>query len=235
MKILVSALEYSANIHLKELNRELKKLSNEKVEFLGVFDKSLGNPIVDLQSLAIMGLGDAIKKINFFFKLAKKMVDLSKDVDKVLLIDSSGFNLPLAKKIKKRFPNKEIIYYILPQAWIWRRGRIKTLEQTVDRLLSILPFEKDYYSKNAPIEYVGHPLLDEIKDFKSGINKQVESILFMPGSRKSEIKYLMPIFHKLRKELNLPSKIVIPPYFDKNSINNLYGDLSGFEITHNST
>jgi lipid-A-disaccharide synthase len=142
MKILVSALEHSANIHLKSLKTKL----DNNVEFIGIFDKDLGNPILDLQSLAIMGFVDVIKKLPFFFKLNNQMVELAKDVDKILLIDSSGFNLPLAKKIKKKYPQKEIIYYILPQAWAWKRKMIKVLENTIDKLASILPFEKDYYS-----------------------------------------------------------------------------------------
>ncbi len=229
MRLLVSALEYSANIHLKALLNEL-----DGVELLGIFNKEFGEPIVDLQSLAIMGLGDAIKKFGFFYKLGQEMVELAKEADKVLLIDSSGFNLPLAKKIKKRYPKKEIIYYILPQAWVWRRGRIKVLEQNIDRLLSILPFEKNYYSKAAPIEYVGHPLLDEIKLFKTKALKEIKTILFMPGSRRAEIKSLMPIYHQVRAKLNLPAKIVIPPFFDKTTIKELYGNLSDFEITHNA-
>ena len=102
MKILVSALEHSANVHLKSLKKELSK----EVEFIGIFDESLGKPIVDLRSLAIMGFVDAIKKLRFFFKLNDKMLKLSQQADKVLLIDSSGFNLPLAKKIKKNTRKK---------------------------------------------------------------------------------------------------------------------------------
>lgn len=117
MKILVSALEHSANIHLKSLKKEL----SAEVEFVGIFDSDLGDSIVDLRSLAIMGFVDVIKKLRYFFKLNAQMVELASEVDKVLLIDSSGFNLPLAKKIKKKYPDKEIIYYILPQAWAWKK------------------------------------------------------------------------------------------------------------------
>ena len=95
MKILVSALEHSANVHLKSLKKEL----GDDVEFVGIFDKNLGKPIVDLRSLAIMGFVDALKKLRFFFKLADEMVELSQEANKVLLMDSSGFNLPLAKSI----------------------------------------------------------------------------------------------------------------------------------------
>ena len=225
MKILVSALEHSANIHLKSLKKEL----NNDIEFIGIFDSSLGKPILDLRSLSIMGFVDALKKLRFFFKLNAQMVDLAQDADKILLIDSSGFNLPLAKKIKKRYPNKEIIYYILPQAWAWKKKRIPVLEKTIDHLCSILPFEKDFYSENAPITYVGHPLLDQIKEFKTSINDNIKNVVFMPGSRKGEISKLMPIYQEVRAKLDINAIIIIPDYFSEEEIKTLYGDLSNFE------
>ncbi|MGB5867815.1 MAG: lipid-A-disaccharide synthase, partial [Arcobacteraceae bacterium] len=113
MKLLVCALETSSNIHLKELLKEL----DDSIELIGIFDKSLGNPTYDITQLAVMGFVDALKKLPSLLKINNEMVKLAKDADKILLMDSSGFNLPLAKKIKKRYPDKEIIYYILPQAW----------------------------------------------------------------------------------------------------------------------
>ncbi len=230
MKILVSALEHSANVHLKSLKNEL----DESVEFIGIFDNSLGNPIVDLRSLSIMGFVDALKKLRFFFKLNAEMVDLAQDADKILLIDSSGFNLPLAKKIKKRYPQKEIIYYILPQAWAWKKKRIPVLAKTIDHLCSILPFEKEYYPSYAPISYVGHPLLDQITEFKTEISEDVKNVIFMPGSRKGEISKLMPIYHQVREQLDVNAIIIIPEYFTKEDILSLYGDLSNFEIRHDA-
>lgn len=230
MKILVSALEHSANVHLKSLKKEL----DESIEFIGIFDKELGEPIVDLRSLAIMGFVDVMKKIRFFFKLNAQMLDLAENVDKVLLIDSSGFNLPLAKKIKKKYPGKEIIYYILPQAWAWKKKRIPVLAKTIDHLASILPFEKDFYPVNSPIKYVGHPLLDQIKVFKNELNPDIKTVLFMPGSRKGEISKLMPVFHEVRAKLDVKAVIAIPEYFTQEEIAKVYGDLSSFEVVHDS-
>jgi len=228
MKILVSALEHSANVHLKSLKKELR----DDIEFIGIFDTSLGEPLVDLRTLAIMGFVDALKKLRFFFKLNDDMLQLSEKADKVLLIDSSGFNLPLAKKIKKKYPQKEIIYYILPQAWAWKKKRIPVLAKTIDKLCSILPFEPSYYPKDAPIEYVGHPLLDQIKEFKTSLNKEIKNIAFMPGSRKGEIKKLMPIFKELQKSLHVNATIIIPKHFSDGDIEELYGDLSAFSISN---
>ena len=228
MKLLVSALEHSANVHLTSLTKEL----DEDVELLGIFDKKLGSPIVDLQSLAIMGIVDALKKLRYFFKLADEMVELAKDADKVLLIDSSGFNLPLAKKIKKKYPDKEIIYYILPQAWAWKKKRIPVLARTIDHLASILPFEPSYYPEDAPIEYVGHPLLDQITEFKTSLNATVQEVAFMPGSRKGEIKKLMPIYLELIRELDINATLIIPKHFSDVEVKELYGDISHIKISH---
>ena len=214
MKLLVCAMEASSNIHLKEL----KKYLNNDVELVGVFDKELGNPLYDLTALAIMGIVDALKKLRFFFKLRDELVDLAKDSDKVLLMDSSGFNLPLAKKLRETYPNKEIIYYILPQAWAWKKGRVAKLEKYCTKLCSIIPFESEMYSDKNKITYVGHPLLDEIKDFKEELSN-TNKIAFMPGSRKTEITNLMPIFKELIKRI--PNKeyiLIIPEKFDNEYI-----------------
>ncbi|RXJ81052.1 lipid-A-disaccharide synthase [Arcobacter sp. F2176] len=230
MKLLVSAMETSSNIHLAELKKHL----NDDIELIGIFDKKLGNPNYDIEQLAIMGFVDALKRLPFFFKLKDEMVELAKDADKVLLMDSSGFNLPLAKAIKKKYPNKEVIYYILPQAWAWKKGRIPKIEKYCDKLCSILPFEKDYYSKKEKITYVGHPLLDEIEDYKTTASTS-NKIAFMPGSRKNEIINLMPIFKKLIK--NIPNKeyiLIIPSKFDEEYIKNIYGDISAFTISNNA-
>jgi lipid-A-disaccharide synthase len=227
MKLLVSALEHSANVHLAYLVKEL----GDEVQLSGIFDCSLGESIVDLRSTSVMGFVDALKKLPFFFRLKDQMVELASSADKVLLIDSSGFNLPLAKAIRKRYPHKEIIYYILPQAWAWKKKRIPVLEKTITKLCSILPFEPSYYSVNAPIEYVGHPLLDEITLRKTDLAPSGK-ITFMPGSRPGEIKRLMPVFRELRSMIDTHALIVIPPHFSDEQIAELYGDISNFDITH---
>ena len=230
MKLLVCAMEASSNIHLKEL----KKYLSPDVELVGVFDKELGNPLYDLTALAIMGIVDALKKLRFFFKLRDELVVLAKDCDKILLMDSSGFNLPLAKKLRETYPNKEIIYYILPQAWAWKKGRVAKLEKYCTKLCSIIPFESEMYSDKNKITYVGHPLLDEIKDFKEELSN-TNKIAFMPGSRKTEITNLMPIFKELVQKI--PNKeyiLIIPAKFDDAYINKIYGDISNFTISRNA-
>jgi len=224
MKLLVSALEPSSNLHLKEVLKH-----TQDVELIGIFDKSIeeGTPLYNISEMAIMGVVDAIKKLRWFFKVADEMVELAKDADKVLLMDSSGFNLPLAKKLKEKYPDKEIIYYILPQIWASRPKRAKKLEQYCDKLLGILPFEVDFYQSKA--QYIGHPLLDEIEVSHSS---ETDTIAFMPGSRKSEISRLLPIFKEVHKKLSDKKAIlIIPSSFSEEKITTLYGDISEFEIS----
>ncbi len=226
MKLLVSALEPSSNLHLKEV---LKHTNN--IELLGIFDKFLGTPLYDVSQMAIMGIVDALKKLRWFFKVADEMVKLAKDADKILLMDSSGFNLPLAKKLKIAYPNKEIIYYILPQIWASRPKRAIKLERYCDKLLGILPFEVEYYQTKA--QYIGHPLLDEIQTKTKNLNSN--TIAFMPGSRKSEITKLLPIFKEVREKLSDKKAIlIIPSSFSQEKITQLYGDISMFEVSKNT-
>jgi len=225
MKLLVSALEPSSNLHLREV---LKHTDN--VELLGIFDTHIpnGTPLYDISQMAIMGVVDAIKKIRWFFKVAEEMVALAKEADKILLMDASGFNLPLAKKLKTAYPDKEILYYILPQVWASRPKRVKKLERYCDRLLGILPFETTYYP-NHIAHYVGHPLLDEISISHTPSSS---AIAFMPGSRKSEIGRLLPLFKAVRAQL--PEKkalLIIPATFSDTQIKQWYGDISMFEVS----
>ncbi len=230
MKLLVSALEPSSNLHLKEVLKHTQDL-----ELLGIFDKNIkeGSPLYDISEMAIMGVVDAIKKLRWFFKVADEMVDLAAQVDKVLLMDSSGFNLPLAKKLKEKYPDKEIIYYILPQVWASRPKRVEKLEKYCDKLLGILPFEVDFYQSKA--QYVGHPLLDEI-DVHRVESETKGCIAFMPGSRKSEISRLMPIFLELRRKLgnDIRPLLVIPASFSRNKIAKLYKGNREFEVVRDT-
>ncbi len=230
MKLLVSALEPSSNLHLKEILKH-----TEDIELFGIFDSSLGTPHCDTTQLAIMGVVDAIKKLRWFLKLADEMVNLAKDVDKILLMDSSGFNLPLAKKLKQTYPNKEIIYYILPQVWASRPKRVKRLELYCDHLLGILPFEVEFYSNKA--RYIGHPLLDEIKLSKERVSPQSphKTIAYLPGSRRAEITKLMPIYKEVNQRLSSDKALlVIPPSFSDDQIALLYGDIDGFEVSRDT-
>jgi lipid-A-disaccharide synthase len=227
MKLIISAIEPSANLHLKEV---LKKLNEKNVNYKieGVFDKSLGEPIVDSNEFNVMGFFDVLPKIKLAKNIIEKLSEMSKNFDKVLLIDAPSFNLRLAKSIKKVNPEVEIIYYILPKVWAWKKGRIKEVNKFVDKKAYIFPFEKEYWADGV---YVGNPLLDEIKEFRS--NEEKGNVAFLPGSRKSEIKSLMPTFRELAKKIDKKKILVVHPIY-KNKIEEIYGDVSDFEIEFNT-
>ena len=223
MNLLVSAIEPSANLHLKEVLKNL-----EDVEIKGVFDKSLGNPIIDSNEFNVMGFFDVIPKIKLAKKTIEDLVKISENADKVLLIDAPSFNLRLAKAIKEKYPQKKIIYYILPKVWAWKKGRIKEVNKYIDKKAYIFPFEKEYWNDGI---YVGNPLLDEIKEFRD--EKEYGNVAFLPGSRKSEIKSLMPIFKELAKNIKKNKILVVPEIYKKN-INEIYGDVKEFDIIFNT-
>lgn len=185
-------------------------------------------PLFFSQDFSIMGFVDVAKKLPFILKAQKTMLHAAKEADKILFLDSSSFHIPLAKKIKSSGIKAPIYYYILPQVWAWKPWRTKKLEAFFDKLLAILPFELSYYSLEArqgkKIEFVGHPLLDEL-DFTilesrqaqsaQGKNSQTQNlqdknpqnqnlrnptkniakhIVFMPGSRRGEIARIFPTF-----------------------------------------
>ena len=223
MKLFVCALEPSANLHLKEI---LKYLKN--IELFGIFDTNLGfKPLYDSSEFGIMGVVDAIK----IYQKAKKALEecalLAMKCDKALLIDSPAFNIPMAKKLRTIGFDKEINYYILPQIWAWKKNRVKTVEQVCDNLLAILPFEERFWNKAV---FVGNPLVDEIKYFKNTPTNN-NTIAFLPGSRKSEIKFLMPIFKDIAKELKSKKLLLSISANHKDNIKDIYGDTKEFELS----
>jgi lipid-A-disaccharide synthase len=217
IKLLISSLEPSANLHLGEI------LEGEEFEIVGIFDEKFGNPLYSSREFSVMGFFDVLPKIFKAKEAIKELSFLSKSCDKVLLIDAPSFNIPLAKEIKKINPNIEIIYYILPKVWAWKKGRIKTINKYVDKKAYIFPFEKEYWGEG----YVGNPLLDEIQTFRD--NKIYNQVAFLAGSRKSEIKSLIPIFREIAKRIDVKKVLVVPKIYKDNL--DIYGDISDFEIS----
>jgi len=222
MKLLISALEPSANLHLEPI------LSSLEAEVVGIFDTRFGQPLYPTTEFSVMGFWDVLPKIKLAKKAIKEMVVLAKDVDSILLIDAPSFNLPLAKAIKKKYPDKKITYYILPKVWAWKKGRVKTVEKYCDNLASIFPFEDQFYTRAT---YVGNPLLDEIH-FQKDPNKSYKTIAFMPGSRKSEVQRLMPIFKEVAKEIKGEKVIIVPPFLKGEDLHELYGNIDDFNISY---
>ena len=220
MKLLVSALEASANLHLTEVLGELCDC-----ELYGIFDGKFGVPYMDSSEFSAMGFIDVLPLYFKAKRAIRRMVEFSKNCDAVLLIDSPAFNLPLAKAIKEAGVKTPITYYILPQVWAWKQGRVAKIEKYCDNLASILPFDKMYFLKSV---YVGHPLLDELRVRKNELIKS-DKISFMPGSRRGEILRLMPIFREVAQKIKDKEKLLIVPNFLKDQLE-IYGDVSDFKV-----
>ena len=243
---IVCALEPSANLHLKEVLRAYQK-EYGKFELCGIYDEALSEefglssrPLYSAHEFGAMGF---VEVLPFIFKAKRAMGELTRFILEqerageglaaVLCIDSPAFNIPFAKALKKAGVRAKKIYYILPQVWAWKKGRISVIEAHFDILASILPFDREFFTKST---FVGHPLLDEIKEFKSFdeweeslAKDEGEKILaFLPGSRKSEITRLMPVFRDLAAKFKGEKVLCVPPFnLDKM---HLYGDVEGFKI-----
>lgn len=137
----------------------------------------------------VMNLGTILRNLAF----CKKDITAFKP-DVIILIDYPGFNLRIAKWAKAK--GYTIIYYISPQVWAWKENRVRTIKQCVDKMLVILPFEKEFYRKwNYPVEYVGHPLVEVVNEWQAKHQdiKKERIVALLPGSRKQEILKKLPV------------------------------------------
>jgi len=204
-KIVIIAGESSGDLHASHLIKNLKQISdNIKVSGLGgKLMKEAGAEIYyDLTDIAVIGFFEILKNLSKFktaFKLLLEKIDEIKP-DVVILIDYPGFNLKIAKEIKKR--NIPIIYYISPQVWAWGRNRIKLITNLIDKMIVVFKFEENLY-KGEKIDtyFAGHPLIDIVKTTKSkkdmitdyNLSASKFIITLMPGSRENEVRKNLPI------------------------------------------
>lgn len=202
MKYYIIAGEASGDLHASNLIKEIVKRDSQ-ADFRawgGDLMARQGAEIVKhYRDLAFMGFIEVVLNLpailgNLRF-CKRDLIDYQPDV--LILVDYPGFNLPIA-----RFAHQQgikVVYYISPQVWAWKKGRVKTIRKVVDKMLVILPFEKSFYADHdLAVDFVGHPLLDAIQslpeksDFISD-NKLDERpiIALLPGSRKQEISKML--------------------------------------------
>lgn len=193
--VFIIAGERSGDIHASKLMYHLKKLK-PTVRFIGIGGKMMESQglqsLVPLESFSVVGFWEVFKNITFFRKTLYECERLFKSnkIDLVILVDFPGFNIRIAEIAKKN--SIPVCYYIAPQLWAWGKGRIYKLQKYVDLLLVVFPFEVEFFSPYIQnVEFVGHPLLDE-PVFQMRIPSFYErdnSIAYLPGSRKSELKH----------------------------------------------
>lgn len=202
--IMIVAGEASGDMHGAHLiNQMLKR--DPTLKFYGIGGnkmKAAGVELLaDASEMAVVGLTEVLSKLRQILKIMaamKRSMD-ERRPDLVILIDYPDFNLPLAKAARKR--GIKVFYYISPQVWAWRKGRIRQIKKTVTRMAVILPFEVETYRQGGfSVDYVGHPLLDMVKPHYSGQELREKfglaadkiTVAILPGSRMSELEKLMP-------------------------------------------
>jgi lipid-A-disaccharide synthase len=211
--IVVVAGEASGDHHAAELITQLK-LYHDTINFSGIggikMQQAGANILYDLAQFGVTGLTDVIKQSKHIFRamqIIKRHLNSQKP-DLLILIDYPGFNLRLAKFAKSL--NIKVIYYISPQIWAWKAGRIKHIKKYVDHMAVIFPFEKKLYETyQVPVSFVGHPLVSELPEYvdKNILRQQLQLpldktiIALLPGSRIHEIDRHMPIFIAVAKKL----------------------------------
>src|SRR5271170_6711417 len=198
--ILMVAGEASGDAHGAELIHALKE-KQPRARIIGVGGPRMASAgqeqLLDLSAHAVLGLTEVLKQYFKFRKFRDQVLDLAKRErpDAVVLIDCSGFNLRLTPRLRRDLPGTRIIYYISPQVWASRAGRVKAMQRDIDLLLAILPFEKAWFAKAAPkfnVRWVGHPVLDRMR-MAEVAEPNPNFVALLPGSRKTEVEKHLPI------------------------------------------
>jgi lipid-A-disaccharide synthase len=201
---MIVAGEASGDLHGSRVVRELKRL-DPTVEVFGVggdlMEAEGMTLIYHIRETAVLGIWEVLKHLPLLLSLMKTLERLlyAKKPDVVCLIDYPGFNLRFAKKAKKA--GVKTVYYIAPQVWAWKKSRVTTMRETLDKVLVILPFEEAFFQKeNIRAQFVGHPLVEEMgvrmdrNEFCKtyGIDAGKKILAILPGSRLQEIEQILP-------------------------------------------
>ena len=207
MRYYIIAGEASGDLHGSNLIKELKKVDTiASIRCWGgdLMQQQGGDLVKHYKDLAFMGFLEVVKNLGTIMKNLRfcKEDILRFEPDTLVLIDYPGFNLRIAEWAKQQ--GIRVVYYISPQVWAWKENRVKIIKACVDKMLVILPFEKDFYKKwDYEVEYVGHPLVEVVekeKEDASEIHPAADSplnqkniVAILPGSREQEVQKKLPI------------------------------------------
>ncbi len=245
--IFIIAAENSAEKYASMIVEEFKK-NNSKYNFFGIggdkLKKSGADIIFNSKKLSVVGI---IEVISSLFKLHKLMKFIIKEVKKrkcstAILIDYPDFNLRLAKKLKQS--GVSVYFYISPTVWAWRYSRVDLIKKYIKRIFLIFPFEKDIYEREKiPYTYTGHPIASKVKPTEpkaqiiknENIKKNENIITLLPGSRISEINFLLrPILESLiilKKEKIIRIFLILANNIKKETIDNILKNYPSLEIS----
>jgi lipid-A-disaccharide synthase len=244
-RLLVSCGEPSGDLYAGELVRELRGRM-APLEVFGLGGERLqaqdARLVAHVRDLAVVGLVEVLRhlrRLRGVFRSVLREVDRA-PTSLALLVDYAGFNLRLARELRRR--GIPVVYYVSPQVWAWRRGRVRTIRECVARMLVIFPFEEPFYrAESVPVTFVGHPLVDlvrranDARAFLSarGLDPARPVLAVLPGSRRQELAYNLPgiarALHILRHERpDLQPALALAPGLDSAS---LRGPLDGLGVT----
>src|SRR5262252_8653539 len=208
MTIYFVAGEVSADNHGAALMRSLRTLDPE-LKFIGrggpQMQQVAGAQFTNwIDKAAVLGLWEVLRKYGYFreqFSQTLAEIQESKP-DAVVLIDYPGFNLRLARALRRQSQRHKIIYYISPQVWAWNRGRIKKMARFIDLVLCIFPFETDLYSaSDLRAVFVGHPMIERLETQKIDTPRDPNLIGLFPGSRLREVRKIFPVMIEVARLL----------------------------------
>jgi lipid-A-disaccharide synthase len=232
--LLIIAGEESGDLIGAALIRDLMKLKSE-LNIIGIGGDRMRNEgmniIHHINEMAFLGFAEVVKHIPFIRKVQADLTNVvvNKNIKNAVLIDYPGFNLSIAKKLKKI--GTRIIYYVSPQLWAWGSGRMNKIKHLVDKMLVVFPFEEQLYNENGvDVSFVGHPIIERIDDYKFlsreemfnrfQLNFSKDILLLMPGSRNQEVKKILPAAFTAAKQLagefNLQTVISCSANLDEN-------------------
>ncbi|MBK9040013.1 MAG: lipid-A-disaccharide synthase [Bdellovibrionales bacterium] len=245
-QVLVVAAEASSALYAQRLLEYWKK-QNRDMKAFGVGTRAMEDlgfeRLGKSEEMAVVGIQEVISHWGIIKGAFNSLLSEAKRrrPDVALLLDYPDFNLRLAAKLKKL--GIPVVYYISPQVWAWRQGRVKTIKKCVDKMLVLFPFEKEFYDRHKiPCQFVGHPLLDELDERVSdkeendrvrnrfGIKADDVLLGLMPGSRDSEIKHHLHIQLEtaewlLKKFPRLKVALLVAPTLDKEKLRLAIGDI----------
>ncbi len=238
--IMIIAGEASGDLHGSKLVLAMRE-KNSDLFFCGIGGQALRDAgvkiIVDASQLSVVGISEVFSKMSDLFRgmsVAKKLLKSLKP-DLLIIIDFPDFNLHIAGTAKKlRIP---VLYYISPQVWAWRPGRVKKIRKIVDHVAVILPFEEKFFRKHQiQVTFVGHPLLDTHLLLEgSSIEKNAEDIPvigLLPGSRDREIATLLPVMLQsagilLERDKNMKFIVSVAPSIERNFVETIVEEHRG--------
>lgn len=228
LRVYLIAGEPSGDLLGSRIMRALEKQTQGMVSFFGVGGETMAkeglNSLFDISDLAVMGFVEVVPSIPRILRHLNEIVaDIQdKKPDIVMTIDSFSFSVRVHQKLKKAGIRIPHVHCVAPQVWAWKKGRAKTLGQYVDRLFCLLPSEPAYFTPyGLKADFVGHPVIEGGADkgdgtaFRTRHNIATEAMVLcvLPGSRKNEIQYLLPIFKEVVERLYRANQnlfVVIP-------------------------